>query len=115
MDDTNKPLHWLSGQTRLARYLAAALLLHFILLIVLASIKVTKATRQIPISFESAPTSPSPIKESPPVSGDTTYQGPTLGGGGGTPGKGAGGNPNTGGAATQPLPDQVNLAEVISV
>src|SRR4029077_16288678 len=99
MNETNKPLHWLSGQTRLARYLAAALLLHFILLIVLASIKVTKATRQIPISFESAPTSPSPIKEPSPVSGDTTYQGPTLGGGGGTPGKGAGGNPNAGGAA----------------
>ena len=115
MNETNKPLHWLSGQTRLARYLATALLLHFILLIVLASIKVTKAIRQIPISFESAPTSPSPIKEPPPVSGETTYQGPTLGGGGGTPGKGAGGNPNAGGAATQPLPDQVNLAEVISV
>jgi len=115
MNGTNKPLHWLSGQTRLARYLAAALLLHFILLIVLASIKVTKATRQIPISFESAPTSPSPIQEPPSVSGGTTYQGPTLGGGGGMPGKGAGGNPNAGGAATQPLPDQVNLAEVISV
>jgi hypothetical protein len=98
---TNKPLEWLMGQTRLMRYLIIALLLHVVLLAVLGSIKVVATFPKIVASFEPAPLPLPSIEKQPDNSSASSrnfeHTGPTLGGGGGTPGTGPGGVPTAGG------------------
>jgi len=91
---------WLIAQTRLMRYFVIALLVHVALLAVLGSIKMVASLPKVTASFEGAPL-PSPSGDREPddpnaVYRDFEYKGPTLGGGGGTPGKGAGGVPTAG-------------------
>ena len=125
-DITSKPLEWLMAQTRFLRYFIIALLLHVALIAVLGSIKIVAILPKMTASFEGAPL-PSADKEPDDpnaVYRDFEYRGPTLGGGGGTPGKGAGGIPTAGGVpetyqahmltpSAQNNPD--NAADVIAV
>ena len=87
------------GLTGILRYLVFALLLHLLALIVLGSIKIVAIIPKVIASFDSA--SLPPAKEEEPDAfaafRDFDYNGPTLGGGGGTPGKGPGGIPTAAG------------------
>src|ERR1041385_2205984 len=87
----------LKAQKRILRYFVIALLLHVGLLALLGSIKIVAALPKIVASFELAPLPPpAPDKEADDpnaVYRDVDYKGPTLGAGGGTPGKGPGGIP----------------------
>src|SRR6266404_2186189 len=91
---------WLMAQTRLMRYFIIALLLHVALLAVLGSIKIVAILPKVNASFEGAPLPPpTPNKEPDDPNAayrNFDYKGPTVGGGGGTPGKGAGGVPTAG-------------------
>lgn len=95
---TNKFVTWLMGLTRLMRYLVIAVLFHVLLLAILGSIKIVAILPKIVAVFD-APSLPPPQEEPDPyaVYREFEYNGPTLGGGGGTPGKGAGGVPTAGG------------------
>jgi hypothetical protein len=96
-----KPLEWLMAQSRLMRYLIIALLLHVALLAVLGLIKIAATFPKTVASFESAPLPLPSIEKQPDDSSASwrtfEYAGPTLGGGGGTPGESAGGVPTAGG------------------
>src|ERR1700693_289899 len=98
---TSKFLAWLMAQTRLMRYFIIALLFHVALLAVLGSIKIVAILPKIVASFEGAPLPPPTSDKEPDdpnaVYRNFEYKGPTVGGGGGTPGKGAGGVPTAGG------------------
>ena len=112
------------AQTRLMRYFIIALLLHVALLAVLGSIKIVAILPKVVASFEGAPLPAKEPDDPNAVYRNFEYKGPTVGGGGGTPGKGAGGVPTAGGTpetykahiltpSAQANPD--NAAEVIGV
>ena len=87
-------------------YLVIALLLHAGLLAVLVSIKVVSVHPYRSAAFDATPLPP-PVPEKQPddpnaVYRDFDYNGPTLGGGGGTPGKGPGGVPTAGAGLSEP-------------
>ena len=92
---------WLMGLTGWMRYLVIALLLHAAMLFVLATIKIAVALPTIVATFTGdAPPPPTKvIDDIDPFAAirDFDYNGPTLGGGGGTPGKGPGGIPTAAG------------------
>ncbi len=125
---TSKFLAWLMAQTRLMRYFIIALLFHVALLAVLGSIKIVAILPKIVASFEGAPLPPPASDKEPDdpnaVYRNFEYKGPTVGGGGGTPGKGAGGVPTAGGTpetyeahilTPSAQANQDNAAEVIGV
>jgi hypothetical protein len=123
---TGKFLGWLAAQTRLVRYFVIAVLFHVAVLAMLGTIKIVAVLPRIMAAFEAPPLPPPPEEEPDPFAAyrDFEYTGPTLGGGGGTPGKGPGGVPTAGGLpehykaaietpAAQPAP--ASVAEVIGV
>jgi hypothetical protein len=91
---------WLGAQTAWLRYLVIAAMVHVGLLFVLASIRIAVAIPTIVAAFsaDNAPP-PKPPEDVDPFAAfrDFEYNGPTLGGGGGTPGKGPGGIPTAAG------------------
>ena len=97
----NTFITWLMGLTRIMRYFVVAVMFHVGILAVLGSIKIVAIMPKIVASFTGG-NAPPPIAETAPedpyaVYRDFEYNGPTLGGGGGTPGKGPGGVPTAGG------------------
>ena len=117
---------WLTGQSRLMRYFVIALLFHALILLVLGSVKIVAILPKIVASFDTAPLPPTKEAEPDPFAGyrDFDYKGPTLGGGGGTPGKGPGGIPAVAGTTPSEYrasitdPDTIadsQAAEVIGV
>ena len=96
---TQKFVTWLMGLTRMMRYFVIAVLFHVLLLVVLGSIKIVAILPKIVASFESGALPPAKEAEPDPFAayGQVDYNGPTLGGGGGTPGKGPGGVPTAAG------------------
>jgi hypothetical protein len=77
------------------RYFVIAVLVHVVILLVLASIKIVAHVPKIVATFEGAPLRPQREEEPDPFAAyrDFDYTGPTVGGGGGTSGKGPGGIP----------------------
>jgi hypothetical protein len=126
---TGKFLVWWMAQKRFMRYFVIALLLHVGLLAVLGSIKIVAVVPKIVASFEAArlPQLPADKESDDPNAAyrDFEYKGPTLGAGGGTPGKGPGGVPTAAGGTPGSYPahiltpsaqaDQENVADVIGV
>ncbi len=94
-------ISWLMGLTGWMRYLVIALLAHAAILFGLATIKIVIAIPTIVATFTGdAPPPPSKaVDDIDPFAAirDFDYNGPTLGGGGGTPGKGPGGIPTAAG------------------
>jgi len=98
---TRNFMSWLMGLTMWMRYLVIALIFHGALLFGLATVKIAVAIPTIIATFTSdAPPPPTRvIDDIDPFAAlrDFDYSGPTLGGGGGTPGKGPGGIPTAAG------------------
>jgi hypothetical protein len=123
MKDTGRFITWLMGQTRLMRYFFIALLFHVLILLVLGSVKIVAILPKIVASFDGAPLPPAKEAEPDPLAAyrDFEYKGPTLGGGGGTPGKGAGGVPTAAGKtppeynANITAPDKIADSQVTEV
>ena len=123
MKDTGRFITWLMGQTRLMRYFFIALLFHVLILLVLGSVKIVAILPKIVASFDGAPLPPAKEAEPDPFAAyrDFEYKGPTLGGGGGTPGKGAGGVPTAAGKtppeynANITAPDKIADSQVTEV
>ncbi len=109
---TSKFLAWLMAQTTLMRYFVIAVLFHVLILFVLGSIKIAGAIPKIIAQFSGA--APPPLKEDDvdPFAAmrEFEYNGPTLGGGGGTPGKGPGGVPTA--AGTTPTEYKASISSV---
>lgn len=123
---TGKFIAWLMGLTRLMRYFVIALLFHLVLGILLGSIKIVAILPKIIATFDGTALPPAREEEPDPFAAfrDFDYSGPTLGGGGGTPGKGPGGIPTAAGTtpteyhASIAAPDQAAdsaVTEVIGV
>src|SRR5579859_4885073 len=116
-------------QNRIALYFVIAVLLHAAVLALFGTRAFQAVQSKIVASFDAAPLPPPAAeKESDDpnaVYRDFEYKGPTLGGGGGTPGKGAGGIPTAGGGTPESYPahiltpsaqpDRENIADVIGV
>jgi hypothetical protein len=97
----DKFIPWLMSLTTIMRYLVIAILVHAGLIAVLATIKIAAEIPKIIAAFDPDSASPPPPSEAEPdptaAFRDFEYNGPTLGGGGGTPGKGPGGIPTAAG------------------
>jgi len=98
---TQQFMSWLMGLTTWMRYLVIALMVHAAILFGLATIKIAVAMPTIVAQFisDAPPPPPKVIDDIDPFVAirDFDYNGPTLGGGGGTPGKGPGGIPTAAG------------------
>lgn len=120
----------LLAQHRIALYFVIAVLFHAGLLALFGTRAFQAVQSKIVASFDAAPLPPPPREEKASddpnaVYHDFEYKGPTLGGGGGTPGKGPGGIPTAGGGTPESYPahiltpsaqpDRENIAEVIGV
>ena len=108
---TGKFVKWLMIQTTFVRYLVMAVLFHVLILFVMGSVKIVTEMPKIIASFDSAALPPaSKVDDVDPFAAlrDFEYSGPTLGGGGGTPGKGPGGIPTA--AGTTPTEYKANIA-----
>ncbi|MCX7887450.1 MAG: terpene cyclase/mutase family protein [Verrucomicrobiae bacterium] len=95
-------MSWLMSLTMWMRYLVIALMLHAAILFGLATIKIAVAMPTIIATFTGEAPPPQPtrvVDDIDPFAAlrDFDYSGPTLGGGGGTPGKGPGGIPTAAG------------------
>ena len=95
----NRFITWLMGLTRLMRYFVVAVLFHVMLLAILGSIKIVAILPKIVAAFDAPVLPPAREEEPDPFAAyrDFEYNGPTLGGGGGTGGKGPGGTPTASG------------------
>ena len=91
----NKFTVWLMSLPIVMRCLVIAVFFHIALLLVLVLIKIPVVYPKIFATFEGTILHPSKQEEPDPFAGyrDFDYSGPTLGAGGGTPGKGPGGVP----------------------
>lgn len=101
------------GLTTLMRYFVIAVLLHIGVLFLLASIKIAASLPAVVAAFTgNVPPPPPADTEIDPFAAlrDFEYSGPTLGGGGGTPGKGPGGIPTA--AGTTPTEYKASIAAV---
>ncbi|MEI6084461.1 MAG: prenyltransferase/squalene oxidase repeat-containing protein [Verrucomicrobiota bacterium] len=109
---TNKFLAWLSTQTALMRYFVIAVMFHVLILFVLGSIKIATSIPRITAFFGGAAPPPANEDDVDPFAAlrDFEYNGPTLGGGGGTPGKGPGGVPTA--AGTTPTEYRASITAV---
>jgi len=98
---TENFLRWLMGLTAWMRYLVIALIVHAAILFGLATVKIAVAIPTVIAQFtgDAPPPPPKPVDDIDPFAAlrDFDYNGPTLGGGGGTPGKGPGGIPTAAG------------------
>jgi len=98
---TQQFVTWLMGLTMWMRYLVIALIVHAAVLFGLATIKIAVAMPTIVAQFvsDAPPPPPKVVDDIDPFAAlrDFDYDGPTLGGGGGTPGKGPGGIPTAAG------------------
>lgn len=94
-------MSWLMSLTMWMRYLVIALIVHAAILFGLATIKIAVAMPTIIATFtgDAPPPPPKVVDDIDPFAAlrDFDYNGPTLGGGGGTPGKGPGGIPTAAG------------------
>jgi hypothetical protein len=126
MKATAQFMTWLMGLTRIMRYFVIAVLFHVLILFLLGSYKIVSELPVIVASFEGRALPPQKEAEPDPFAAyrDFDYNGPTLGGGGGTPGKGPGGIPTAAGTtpaeykASITAPDKAadsQVAEVIGV
>jgi hypothetical protein len=118
---------WFLGLSQMLRYLVVAILVHVVILLSLAMIKIAVELPTIIATFTGGPPPDKNFKEEPddPFAAyrEWSYNGPTLGGGGGTPGKGPGGIPTAAGttpteykaAVLDSSPAEGNVAEVIGV
>jgi hypothetical protein len=97
----DKFMPWLMGLTTMMRYLVIAILVHAAFITVLATIKIAAEIPKIIAAFNPDIATPPPVSDAEPdptaAFRDFEYNGPTLGGGGGTPGKGPGGIPTAAG------------------
>ncbi len=109
---TGKFVAWLMSLTALMRYFVIAVLFHVLILFVLGSIKIAGAIPKIIAQFSGAVPPPAKEDDVDPDAAlrDFTYTGPTLGGGGGTPGKGPGGVPTA--AGTTPTEYKASITSV---
>ncbi len=91
----NRFITWLMSLPVITRCLVIAILFHLALLLVLILIKIPVMYPKIIATFEGVVLPASKQEEPDPFAAyrDFDYNGPTLGGGGGTPGKGPGGTP----------------------
>lgn len=111
---TSRFLAWLMSLTALMRYFVIAVLFHVLILFVLGSIKIVAILPDIIAEF-GTDALPPPVAEDTEIDPfaalrDFEYSGPTLGGGGGTPGKGPGGIPTA--AGTTPTEYKASIAAV---
>jgi hypothetical protein len=126
----NKSHEHVLTQNRIAFYFVIAVLLHAALLAFFGTRAFQAVQSKIVASFDAAPLpQPLPVQKASDdpnaVYRDFEYKGPTLGGGGGTPGKGAGGIPTAGGGTPESYPahiltpsaqpDRENIADVIGI
>ncbi|MDW8343510.1 MAG: terpene cyclase/mutase family protein [Verrucomicrobiae bacterium] len=122
---SNKFLAWLMGLTTITRYFVIALLLHVLVVLGLASVKIVVVVSDIVAELTGGMALPPPSDDLPEdpyaVYRDFEYQGPDLGEGGGLGGKGPGGNPLAGGQqyratiAAAPAAGAPSVGEVIGV
>lgn len=122
---SNKFLAWLMGLTTIMRYFVIALLLHVVIVVGLASVKIVVVVSDIVAELTGGMALPPPSEDLPEdpyaVYRDFEYQGPDLGEGGGLGGKGPGGNPLAGGQqysatiAAAPAAGAPSVGEVIGV
>src|SRR5579862_7082125 len=107
MNTTRSKLYeYMLAQNRIALYFVIAVLFHAGLLAVFGTRAFEAIQSKIVASFDAAPLPPPPSTEKESddpyaVYRDFEYKGPTLGGGGGTPGKGPGGVPMAGGGTPE--------------
>ena len=90
----SKFIVWLMSLTTFIRYLVIAVMFHVLILFIMGSVKIVTEMPKIIAAFESgALPPPSKVDDVDPFAAlrDFDYNGPTLGAGGGTPGKGPGG------------------------
>jgi len=92
-------VRWLMSQTLLMRCFLIAVLVHAVIFATLGSIKVVAYLPKVVATFEATSLPPAQEEEPDPFAAyrNFDYRGPTLGGGGGTPGKGPGGIPTAAG------------------
>ena len=104
---------WLMGLTAIMRYFVIAILLHVAVLLVLLSVKVVNAApvifAKIAGDFVPPPAAKDDADDPFAAERDFEYKGPTLGAGGGTPGKGPGGIPTA--AGTTPTEYKASVAK----
>lgn len=101
------------AQTTIMRYFVVAVLLHVGVLFVLGTIKIVAAIPAVMAQFTgNVPPPPPQNDDIDPFAAlrDFDYSGPTLGGGGGTPGKGPGGIPTA--AGTTPSEYKASITAV---
>jgi hypothetical protein len=107
-------LTWLMSLTSLMRYFVIAVLFHAVILFVLGSIKIVAILPDIIAQFDAGAIPPATAEDTEidPFAAlrDFEYSGPTLGGGGGTPGRGPGGIPTA--AGTTPTEYKASIAAV---
>ena len=104
-------IRWLMNQTVLMRCFIIAVLVHVIIFTILGSIKIVAHLPKVVATFEGASLPPAKEQEPDPFAAyrDFDYRGPTLGGGGGTPGKGPGGTPTA--AGTTPAEHKAGILQ----
>jgi hypothetical protein len=102
---------WLMSQPVMMRCFVIAVLVHVVILLVLASIKIVAQVPKIVATFEGASLPPQKEEEPDPFAAyrDFDYTGPTVGGGGGTSGKGPGGIPTA--AVTTPAEYKASILQ----
>jgi hypothetical protein len=89
---------WLMGLTSMMRYLVIAILFHAGVIAILATIKLAVELPRILAELDGSTPAPNDVAmDDTAVLRDFQYDGPTLGEGGGTPGKGPGGIPTAAG------------------
>ena len=111
---TGKFTAWLMAQTMFIRYLVIAILFHVLVLFVMGSIKIVAEMPKIMAAFDSAALPPpAKVDDVDPFAAlrDFDYSGPTLGGGGGTPGKGPGGIPTAAGTTPTEYKASITAAD----
>ncbi|MCG3149158.1 MAG: hypothetical protein PCFJNLEI_02617 [Verrucomicrobiae bacterium] len=109
---SKKFLTWLMSLTTLMRYFVIAVMFHVLILFILGTIEIAGAIPKIIATFSGAMPPPPVQDDMDPFAAlrDFEYSGPTLGGGGGTPGKGPGGIPTA--AGTTPTEYKASISAV---
>jgi len=109
---TGKFVAWLMSLTTLMRYFVIAVLFHVLILFILGTIKIAGSIPTIAAIFGGTPLPPPAEDDFDPNAAlrEFEYNGKTLGGGGGTPGKGPGGVPTA--AGTTPTEYKASITAV---
>ena len=111
---TGKFIAWLMNQTTLVRYFAIAVLFHALIAVGLLFFHLPAIIRATVAAFDPTALQPPKVEEDiDPFAAlrDFEYKGPTLGDGGGTPGKGPGGVPTAAGTTPTEYKASITTAD----